>query len=335
MKVTDFDFSLPRDLIAARPLQERDRSRLLVLHRDGTVEHKQFSDFPAYLNKGDLVLINNTKVFPARLSGFKQNGGKIEILLVRQKEDRVWEVLSKGSYTGTVTISDDLWLDLFKGKTACFHYTGDFSDLIWKYGAMPLPPYIKRLPEQSDKDRYQTIFASRQGSIAAPTAGLHFTQEAMNFITAKGVILRSLTLHVGIGTFRPVRSTFLEDHAMDAEYFEIEGILPREIREVKASGNKVISVGTTTTRAIEGYMSGICHVTSHNGKIQGTTDIFIYPGYTFKAIDSLLTNFHLPRSTPLMLASAISDRESMLNAYRHALAKRYRFLSYGDAMLIL
>jgi len=335
MKVADFDFSLPRDLIATRPLQERDHSRLLVLHRDGTVEHKQFSDFPTYLDKGDLVLINNTKVFPARLTGFKQSGGKIEILLVRQKEERVWEVLSKGSYTGTVTISDELRLDLFKGKTAYFHFTGDFSELIWKHGAMPLPPYIKRLPEEADKDRYQTIFASLQGSIAAPTAGLHFTHEAMNVIITKGVLLRALTLHVGIGTFMPVRSTFLKNHAMDAEYFEIDRRLIHEINEVKASGNKVISVGTTTTRAIEGYMSGICHVTAHNGKLKGTTDIFIYPGYTFKAIDSLLTNFHLPRSTPLMLASALSNRESLLHAYRHALAKRYRFLSYGDAMLIL
>jgi S-adenosylmethionine:tRNA ribosyltransferase-isomerase len=335
MKITDFDFSLPRDLIAERPLHERDRSRLLVLHRDGTVEHKQFTDFPTYLNKGDLVLINNTKVFPARLTGLKKSGGKIEILLVSQKEDHVWEVLSKGSYTGTVTISEDLRIDLFKGKIAYFHYTGDFSELIWKYGAMPIPPYIKRLPEESDKERYQTIFANQQGSIAAPTAGLHFTNNAIESLIAKGVLLRALTLHVGIGTFRPVRSTFLEDHVMDAEYFEINRRLLQEINEVKASGNKVISVGTTTTRAIEGYMSSICHVTTHNGKLLGKTDIFIYPGYTFKAIDSLLTNFHLPKSTPLMLASAISNRESLLHAYRHAIAKRYRFLSYGDAMLIL
>ena len=335
MKITDFDFSLPRDLIAERPLHDRDRSRLLVLHRDGTIEHKHFTDFPTYLNNGDLVLINNTKVFPARLTGGKESGGKIEILLVRQTEDGIWEVLSKGSYTGTVTISEHLSLDLFKGRTAHFHYTGDLFELIWQYGAMPLPPYIKRSPEESDKERYQTIFASHQGSIAAPTAGLHFTRESMNVLIEKGVLVRALTLHVGIGTFRPVRSISLKDHTMDAEYFEIDKRLIHEIHEAKASGNKVISVGTTTTRAIEGFLSGICHVTAHNGKLQGMTDIFIYPGYTFKAIDSLLTNFHLPRSTPLMLASAICNRESLLNAYRHALAKRYRFLSYGDAMLIL
>jgi S-adenosylmethionine:tRNA ribosyltransferase-isomerase len=335
MKVTDFDFSLPQDLIAEKPLQERDQSRLLVLNRDGTVEHKRFSDFPAYLNKGDLVLINNTKVFPARLTGQKQSGGKIEILLVRQKENRVWEVLSKGSYTGKVTISENFSVELFRGKTAYFHYTGDFSELIWKYGSMPLPPYIKRLPDESDKSRYQTIFARQNGSIAAPTAGLHFTNDVMRVIIEKGVLLRALTLHVGIGTFRPIRSSFLEEHAMDTEYFEIDRGLIKEIHEVRDVGNRVISVGTTTTRAIEGYMSGMCHVTAHNGKIQGTTDIFIYPGYTFHAIDSLLPNFHLPRSTPLMLTSAKCGRKSVLQAYRQAIAKRYRFLSYGDAMLIL
>jgi len=335
MKVADFDFLLPPDLIAERPLQDRDRSRLLVLHRDGMIEHKQFPDFSTYLNKGDMVLVNNTKVFPARLTGLKKSGGKIEILLVRQKEDHVWEVLSKGSYTGIVMISENLRADLFKGKIAYFHYTGDFYDLLWEYGSMPLPPYIKRLPEESDKERYQTIFASRQGSIAAPTAGLHFTNDAKERIIAKGILLRALTLHVGIGTFKPVGSTFVEDHSMDPEYFELDKTLIREINEVKSSGNKIISVGTTTTRAIEGYMSGMCQVTAHNGTLQGTTDIFIYPGYTFKVIDSLLTNFHLPRSTPLMLASAISNREALLHGYRHALAKRYRFLSYGDAMLIL
>ncbi len=335
MKVIDFDFSLTQDLIAKRPLQERDHSRLLVLHRDGTVEHKHFSDFHTYLNKGDLVLINNTKVFPARLTGFKKSGGRIEILLVREKEDTVWEVLSKGGYTGTLTISEDLKVDLFKGKIAHFHCSGDFTEMIWKYGTMPLPPYIKRLPDKLDKEQYQTIFAKNEGSIAAPTAGLHFTKDVMKVIITKGILLRALTLHVGIGTFRPIRTTFLEDHSMDTEYFEIDRGLIQEINKVKASRNRVISVGTTTTRAIEGFMSGMCHVTSHNGKLQGTTDIFIYPGYTFKAIDSLLTNFHLPRSTPLMLASAISNRESLLRAYKEAVSKKYRFLSYGDAMLIL
>lgn len=335
MKVIDFDFPLPPALIAERPLQERDSSRLLVLHRDGSVEHKYFSDFSTYLNKGDLVLMNNTKVFPARLTGVKKNGGSIDILLVREKEENVWEVLSKGGYTGPLTISKDLKVDLFKGNTAHVHCNGDFTHLIWKYGSMPLPPYIKRLPEESDKKHYQTIFAKHEGSIAAPTAGLHFTDNMIKELLAKEVLLRELTLHVGIGTFRPIRTSCLEDHSMDAEYFEFDRGIIQEIKRVRASGNKILSVGTTTTRAIEGYMSGRCHVVSCNGKLQGTTNMFIYPGYTFNAVDSLLTNFHLPRSTPLMLASAKCNRESLLHAYRQAIAKRYRFLSYGDAMLIL
>lgn len=335
MKVIDFDFFLPPDLIAERPLQERDRSRLLVLHRDGSVEHKYFSDFSTYMNKGDLVLLNNTKVFPARLTGVKKNGESIDILLVREKEENVWEVLSKGGYTGLLTISENLKVDLFKGETAHVHCHGDLTHLIWQYGSMPLPPYIKRLPEESDKSHYQTIFAKHEGSIAAPTAGLHFTENTIKDLMAKEVLLRELTLHVGIGTFRPIRTSYLEDHSMDAEYFEFDRGLIQEIKNVKASGNKILSIGTTTTRAIEGYMSGRCHVVSCNGKLQGTTNMFIYPGFTFNAVDSLLTNFHLPRSTPLMLASAKCTRESLLHAYKQAIAKRYRFLSYGDAMLIL
>lgn len=335
MKVLDFDFFLPPYLIAERPLQERDRSRLLVLHRDGLVEHKCFSDLSTYLNKGDLILMNNTKVFPARLTGVKKSGESIDILLVREKEENVWEVLSKGGYTGSLTISEYLKVDLFKGKTARFHCHGIFTQLIWKYGSMPLPPYIKRLPEESDKNHYQTIFAKHEGSIAAPTAGLHFTKNTIKDLKAKEVLLRELTLHVGIGTFTPIRTSYLEDHSMDAEHFEFDRKLIQEIKNVRAAGNKILSVGTTTTRAIEGYMSGICHVVSCNGKLQGTTNMFIYPGYTFNTVDSLLTNFHQPRSTPLMLASAKCSRKSLLYAYKQAIAKRYRFLSYGDAMLIL
>lgn len=335
MKVTDFDFPLQADLIAKRPLEDRALSRLLVLYRDGNIEHRHFSDFPTYLNKGDMVIINNTKVFPARLTGFKKNGGKIDILLVREKKDNVWEVLSKGHYTGPLVISEDFLAELFDGKTAYFHCPGDFNKMIWKYGSMPLPPYINRLPDESDRERYQTVFAEHEGSIAAPTAGLHFTSDLLKVINTKGVLLREITLHVGIGTFKPIRTTYVHDHSMDTENFEIDKALIHEIKLVKASGNRVVSVGTTTTRAIEGYMSNVCHVHSHNGRLKGTTDIFIYPGYIFRGVDALLTNFHLPRSTPLMLASAMCNRESLLNAYRQATAKRYRFLSYGDAMLIL
>lgn len=361
MKVADFDFVLPEDLIAKRHLKERASSKLLVLHRDGMVEHKSFSDLPSYLDKGDILLINNTKVFPARLTGFKQNGGRVEILLVRKKDGNVWEVLSKGRFTGTLKISEELQLELHNGKTAYFKYSGDSMDIIWKHGNMPLPPYIRRLPDESDTERYQTIFAKKEGSIAAPTAGLHFTDALLKEITSKGIILRELTLHVGTGTFRPIRTENVEEHSMDSEYFEIDKGLISEIKKIKASGKRVISVGTTTTRAIEGYMNGKCTNNSNppsppflsprrirqcaekggKGGLQsskslcGTTDLFIYPGYTFRVVDSLITNFHLPRSTPLMLASAMCGWEKLMKAYKEAIARGYRFLSYGDAMLIL
>jgi S-adenosylmethionine:tRNA ribosyltransferase-isomerase len=335
MKITDFDFLLPEDLIASRPLRERTGSRLLVLHRDGTAEHKRFSDLPSYLNKGDMLILNNTKVFPARLTGFKKNGGRIEILLIRDKGDNIWEILSRGKFTGTLKISDELQADVRKGQTAHFQYNGDFGDIIWKCGKMPLPPYIRRLPDESDRLTYQTVFAKEEGSVAAPTAGLHFNERLLDDISARGVSVRELTLHIGIGTFRPIRAEYVEEHSMDTEYFEIDRDLISAIREAKASGRKVISVGTTTTRALEGYASGHSAVVSENGKLRGKTDIFIYPGYSFKVIDSMVTNFHLPRSTPLMLASALAGWKHLANAYRDAIARKYRFLSYGDAMLIL
>jgi S-adenosylmethionine:tRNA ribosyltransferase-isomerase len=282
-----------------------------------------------------MLIINNTKVFPARLAGFKKNGGRIEFLLVKKLEDTVWEVLSKGKYTGFLKISDNLQAELYEGKTAQFRCSGDIMDIIWRYGNMPLPPYIKRLPDESDKKTYQTVFAKKEGSIAAPTAGLHFTDILLHKISSKGVKIRELTLHVGIGTFRPVRTERVEEHSMDTEYFEIDKRLISEIQETKASGKRIVSVGTTTTRALEGYKSGKCYVISQNGKLKGKTSIFIHPGYTFKLIDSLITNFHLPRSTPLLLTSAFSGRENLLNAYKEAIARGYRFLSYGDAMLIV
>jgi S-adenosylmethionine:tRNA ribosyltransferase-isomerase len=335
MKVTDFDYFLPENLIAKWPLKERSSSRLLVLNRDGTIEHKHFSDLTLYLNKGDLLLMNNTKVFPARLTGFKKNGDSLEILLVRKQADNLWEVLSKGKFTGKLKVSGDMYLELYNGKTAHFKYSGDFMDIIREKGNMPLPPYIRRSPDKSDKERYQTVFACKEGSIAAPTAGLHFTDKLLNVISSKGIHIRELTLHVGVGTFSPIRTENAEGHSMDPEYFEIDKELISEIKSAKAAGKRVISVGTTTTRAIEGYISGKCNVTSQNGKLKGTTDTFIYPGYNFRIVDSLITNFHLPRSTPLMLTSALCSREKLLKAYKEAVARRYRFLSYGDAMLIL
>lgn len=345
MKVADFDFFLPKELIAKRPLKERDNSKLLVLHRDGMVEHSRFSDLPTYLVPGDMLLINNTKVFPARLTGYKTTGGILEILLIREKKDNVWEVLSKGGYTGKLKISEELHAVLKDGKTASFEYSGDFMDIIWKCGNMPLPPYIRRLPDALDKERYQTVYAKEEGSIAAPTAGLHFTERLLKEIISKGVVVRELTLHVGVGTFRPIRSEHAEEHSMEPEYFDIERNLIFEIERTKSAGNRIVAAGTTTTRAIEGFISGMYKntevetrrdgETAQNGTMKGCTDIFIYPGYEFKTVTSLITNFHLPRSTPLMLASALCGWEKLLKSYGEAIRAKYRFFSYGDAMLIL
>ena len=335
MKVADFDFFLPKELIAKRPLKERDNSRLLVLHRDGMVEHSRFSDLPTYLDPGDMLLINNTKVFPARLMGYKKTGGILEILLIREKKDNVWEVLSKGGYTGKLKISEELHAVLKNGKTASFEYSGDFMDIMWKCGNMPLPPYIRRLPDASDKERYQTVYAKEEGSIAAPTAGLHFTERLLKEIISKDIVVQEVTLHVVVGTFRPIRSEHVEGHSMEPEYFDIERDLITEIERVKASGKRIVAVGTTTTRAIEGFISGKSNVTAQNGRLKGKTDIFIYPGYRFKIVDSMITNFHLPRSTPLMLVSALCGWVKLKKSYEEAMRAKYRFFSYGDAMLIL
>jgi len=366
MKAADFDFSLPEELIAKRPAEKRDSSRLLVLHGDGKIESRKFHDLAEYLNKGDMLLLNNTKVFPARLMGTKPSGGKVEILLVKEIEPDTWEILSKKKWSGRLSISEGFSAEI-EGGVARFTYSGDFMENLWRYGEMPLPPYIKRSPEPMDKERYQTAYAEKLGSIAAPTAGLHFTNEMVDRIKSRGVQVRYLTLHVGTGTFKMIKTENIEEHSMDQEYFEIDGNIISEINKVKTSDKRVISVGTTTTRAIEGYMSGIYknvqnteHRTQNtvtpthpspsrgegkgrgeslgperNGLIRGYTNIFIYPGYRFKVIDSLVTNFHLPRSTPLMLTSAFRDFENLMEAYKRAIGQKYRFFSYGDAMLIL
>jgi S-adenosylmethionine:tRNA ribosyltransferase-isomerase len=282
-----------------------------------------------------MILMNNTKVFPARIVGFKQDGGRLEMLLVRKLDDGSWEVLTRGNYSGTIRIADTVHVEIENGRKAKFLYPGSFRDMVWTHGNMPLPPYIKRLPDDLDKTTYQTVYAREEGSIAAPTAGLHFTQTLLDRIQWKGVLLREITLHVGIGTFRPVRTETVHDHRMDEEFFEIDSTILSEIRETKAAGKKIVVIGTTTARAIEGYMSGRCRVTSLNGKVQGTTDIFIYPGYIFQTVGAMVTNFHLPRSTPLMLVSALCGFHTLLGVYRDAITKGYRFLSYGDAMLIL
>jgi S-adenosylmethionine:tRNA ribosyltransferase-isomerase len=335
MKIADFDYLLPEDLIAVRPLRDRSSSRLMVVHRDGASEHRIFSDIVSYLTPGDMMIVNNTKVFPARLTGLRENGKALQVLLVKELERDTWEVLSKGRYTGTIVFSGNFSAELRGGEVARFFYEGDFMENVWKYGSMPLPPYIRRLSDESDRDTYQTAYAKQEGSIAAPTAGLHFDHGVIESLVSKGILVRELTLHVGIGTFKPIRTDHVEEHSMDTEHFEISKQLLAEITETRASGRKVFAVGTTTTRALEGFTSGKCSSVSGNGSINGSTNIFIYPGYSFGVVDSLVTNFHLPRSTPLMLASAFCGRENLLNAYKKAVDAGYRFLSYGDAMLIL
>lgn len=358
MKATDFDFPLPEELIALKPASPRDTCRLMLLQRDGNIEHKRFSDLPDYLEKGDMLLLNNTRVFPARVICKKKTGGKIEVLLVREIEPDTWEILSRERYTGKVSISDELSGEIFEGKLIRLELIAqdtmsarNVMQAVWSAGYMPLPPYIKRRPGESDREWYQTVYAERTGSIAAPTAGLHFTGELLEGIEKRGVIIRTLTLHVGTGTFKPIKAGIFADHTMDAEHFEMDTALIEAIKEVKSSGRRVISVGTTTTRAIEGFVSGhwkgnssgksnfplppFTKVGYKNGSIKGSTDIFIYPGYEFKAVDSLITNFHLPKSTPLLLTSALCGKKRLMDAYRTAVSLEYSFFSYGDAMLIL
>ncbi len=366
MRTADFDFDLPPELIASRPSEKRDYSQLLILHRDGFIEHKHFFDILDYLEEGDMILMNNTKVFPARIIGKKGGGRTVDILLVRETADKsIWEILCKGHCDGPVTIFDGMnaaiethCSDNQNGKKRYLRIPEEavakLNDLLWKYGYMPLPPYIKRMPEDADKERYQTVYAEKQGSIAAPTAGLHFTDELITKIQNKGVFVRFLTLHVGTGTFKPVRAESLEDHIMDSECFEIDQCIIQELQQVRKSGRRVVAVGTSTTRTLEGIANSKCNIFNELNTssdplvksglpeagtrmrvIKGATDIFICPGYSFKTVDCLVTNFHLPRSTPFMLVSALSDFGKIAKAYKEAIARDYRFFSYGDAMLIL
>lgn len=351
MRVTDFDFHLPESLIAVKPVMPRDECRLLTLDRERGTEHRKFLDLHEYLNEGDLLLLNNTKVFPAKLTGKKPTGGKLDILLVKEVENNTWEILSRERYSGSICISDKLSGEVSEGKLLRFKYPSNTMKFIWEAGQMPLPPYIKREPADEDKAWYQTVYAEKAGSIAAPTAGIHFTGELMERLAGKGVLVRHITLHIGTGTFKPIRVEAVKDHAMDPEYFEIDAALMKTIQSVKDSGKRVITVGTTTTRAIEGYASGRYTPSSDQSPIpnpptvgwtepqspiiRGFTDIFIYPGYKFRVVDSLITNFHTPRSTPLMLTAALCGTKKLMEAYSSAIDLGYRFFSYGDAMLIL
>jgi len=339
MKKSDFYFELPEELIAQTPLERRDASRLLVLDKTtGALAHRHFYDLPAFLNAGDCLVLNDSRVLPARLMGHRLTGGAVEVVLLRDLGEGKWECLTRpgrktkpgteltfGDGLLTATVTDALEDG---NKILHFHYDGIFLEILDQLGKMPLPPYIKE--ELHDRERYQTVYSRELGSAAAPTAGLHFTPELLKQIAAKGVKVCYVTLHVGLGTFRPVKEDDILDHVMHSEYCEIPAETARIINETKAAGGKVVAVGTTSCRTLESF-------TDPDGTVNargGWTDIFIYPGYTFKCIDSLVTNFHLPESTLIMLVSALAGREKILHAYDTAVRERYRFFSFGDAMLI-
>ena len=339
MKVSDFNYNLPEELIAQVPIKKRDESRLMVLDKKNkTIEHKIFRDIIDYLNPGDVLVRNNTKVIPARIYGKKETGANVEFLLLNNIEGDIWESIvrpgNKLHVGAKVIFGDGLLkaeiLDTMPGGTrkVKFSYKGIFNEILDKIGLMPLPPYIHE--ELKEKDRYQTVYAKYNGSAAAPTAGLHFTPELLKRIEEKGVSIANVTLHVGIGTFRPVKEETVEAHEMHSEHFYIKQEDAEKINRAKKSGNRVIAVGTTSCRVIES-------IADENGLVQeteGDTKIFIYPGYKFKCLDSLITNFHLPQSTLLMLVSALAGREFILRAYEEAVKERYRFFSFGDAMFI-
>ena len=348
MKITDFDYDLPEELIAQKPADKRDASRLLVVHRaDDTIEHKHFYDILEYLRPGDTLVLNNSKVLPARLFGVKvATGAKVEFLLIKRIEGDTWETMVRPGRRlkpGDVVRFADAPLleaeiiDYGKDGTRIvkFNYEGIFMERLEQIGSMPLPPYIQRSSEEEDKSRYQTVYCREEGSVAAPTAGLHFTEELLEKAKTKGVELVYVTLHVGIGTFRPVKVENVEDHSMHFEEYSIDEESAAAINRAKREGRRIISVGTTSTRTVE----SAAYYDEEAGCMQvkagdGSTGIFIYPGYEFKIIDSLITNFHLPKSTLLMLISALYDREKILGVYEEAIKERYRFFSYGDAMFI-
>mgnify|MGYP001058629786 CR=1 FL=1 len=343
MKTSDFNYELPERLIAQHPMEKRDESRLMVLNRKTKqIENKTFKDVIEYLNPGDCLVINNTKVIPARLYGKiigKQSEKPVEILILKQIENDNWEAMVRPGKKirpgvkiefGEGILKADILEILENGnRIVHFEYDGIFNEILDKIGLMPLPPYITEKLEE--KDRYQTVYAEHEGSAAAPTAGLHFTKELLQKIEDKGINIANVTLHVGIGTFRPVKVENIEEHKMHVEHFYIKQEDADKINFAKQNGNKVIAVGTTSCRVLES-------VADDEGKLketEGDTGIFIYPGYKFKCVDKLITNFHLPESTLLMLVSALADRDFVLEAYNKAVKEEYRFFSFGDAMLIL
>lgn len=341
MNVEEFDYDLPESLIAQTPLKDRDQSRLLVLGRNsGNIEHKQFKDVINYLETGDTLVLNDTRVMPARLFGLKEEtGAKVEMLMLTRIENNDWEVLLKPAKRikvgnklsfGEGKIIAECIEELDQGgRIMRLHYEGILEERLNELGEMPLPPYIKE--RLDDPDRYQTVYAKESGSAAAPTAGLHFTDELLDEIRAKGINIAFITLHVGLGTFRPVSVEDINDHEMHSEYYQMTQETANLLNQTKKEGHRIISVGTTSTRTLETIRRDYNEFVA----VSGWTDIFIYPGFTYKAIDGLITNFHLPKSTLVMLVSAFSSRENILNAYKEAVKLEYRFFSFGDAMLII
>ncbi len=339
MKVSDFNYELPEELIAQTPIEKRDQSRLMVLNKEKqTIEHRTFHNIIDYLEPGDVLVRNNTKVIPARLYGKKETGANVEFLLLNNIEGDIWECIVRPGnklHVGTkVSFGEGILkaeiLEIMPGGTrkVVFQYQGIFNEILDQIGLMPLPPYIHE--ELKQKDRYQTVYAKFNGSAAAPTAGLHFTEELLKQLEEKGIIIANVTLHVGIGTFRPVKEETVEAHEMHSEHYYLKQEDADKINQAKQKGKRVIAVGTTSCRVLE-------TVADKTGKVketEGDTEIFIYPGYSFKILDGLITNFHLPQSTLLMLVSALAGKEYMMKAYQEAVKEKYRFFSFGDAMFI-
>lgn len=355
MKISDFDYYLPEELIAQKPADRRECSRLLVVHRDtGKIEHRHFYDIIDYLRAGDCLVLNNSKVLPARLYGVKEKtGAKVEFLLIKRIEGDTWETMVRPGRKlkpGDIVVfsQEPLLKATIKDfgtdgtRIVDFEYDGVFMERLEEIGSMPLPPYIERSSDSEDRDRYQTVYCREEGSVAAPTAGLHFTEELLKKAEDKGVELVYVTLHVGIGTFRPVKCENIEEHTMHFEEYSISEESAEAINRAKREGRRIISVGTTSTRTVESAAYFDADAQTADGKAgcwqvrsgEGSTGIFIYPGYEFRIIDSLITNFHLPKSTLLMLISALYDREKILEVYDEAVREKYRFFSYGDAMFI-
>jgi S-adenosylmethionine:tRNA ribosyltransferase-isomerase len=341
-KLDDFNYELPQELIAQYPLTERDTCRLMVVDREsGQLRHQKFPDVISWMNAGDCLVLNDTRVFPARLFGKKdRTGANVEVFLLRNLEGNLWEVLVKPARKirigNKIMFDEELYCDvvdntLSGGRIVEFNSNGNIFQVLDKIGNMPLPPYIKRLPEKVDSEYYQTVYAKRPGAVAAPTAGLHFTDSVLNQIEEKGIRITNLTLHIGLGTFRPVKVEDISRHKMDSEFYEVNADTARVINETRDNNGSVIAVGTTTVRVLE-------TLADHHGFIRpakGWTDKFIYPPFEFKVVDKLITNFHLPGSTLLMLVSAFSSLDLIKSAYQQAIEERYRFFSYGDSMIII